>query len=68
MDQQFIEERMKMLEDFLKKIASTKYLWYSEEFQVFLKQSGDVEKVAYLIMQALAQVPKVTNDEIINKY
>ncbi|KAM3139233.1 hypothetical protein pb186bvf_008643 [Paramecium bursaria] len=61
LDQEFIDDRMKHLEDFVKKIAQTKYLWYSEEFQIFIKQNGDIEKL-------LQQVPKITNDEIINKY
>ncbi|CAD8144880.1 unnamed protein product [Paramecium pentaurelia] len=61
MEQQFIDERRLMLEDFLKKIATLKYLWYSEEFQIFLKTPGEIEK-------ALLSIPKITNDEIINKY
>ncbi|CAD8056925.1 unnamed protein product [Paramecium sonneborni] len=61
LEQQFIDERRLMLEDFLKKIATLKYLWYSEEFQVFLKTPGEIEK-------ALLSVPKITNEEIINKY
>ncbi|CAD8137699.1 unnamed protein product [Paramecium octaurelia] len=61
MEQQFIDERRLMLEDFLKKIATLKYLWYSEEFQIFLKTPGEIEK-------ALLSIPKITNEEIINKY
>ncbi|CAD8144958.1 unnamed protein product [Paramecium octaurelia] len=61
MEQQFIDERREMLEDFLKRIATLKFLWYSEEFQIFLKTPGEIEK-------ALLSIPKVTNDEIINKY
>lgn len=37
---------MKYLNDFLNKIAITRYLWYSDEFQIFVRSSNpDIEKV-----------------------
>ncbi|CAD8163391.1 unnamed protein product [Paramecium octaurelia] len=61
MDQKFIDDRMHSLQDWMRIMAQTKYFWYSEEFQLFIKANGDIEK-------ALTQVPKLTYDEIINKY
>ncbi|CAD8077497.1 unnamed protein product [Paramecium sonneborni] len=61
MDQKFIDDRMRSLQDWMRIMAQSKYFWYSEEFQLFIKTNGDIEK-------ALTQVPKLTYDEIINKY
>ncbi|CAD8158122.1 unnamed protein product [Paramecium pentaurelia] len=61
MDQKFIDDRMHSLQEWMRTISQLKYFWYSEEFQSFIKVNGDIEK-------ALAQVPKLTYEEIINKY
>lgn len=39
MDQQFIEDRRKFLENFCKNIATTKFLWYSDEFKIFIRST-----------------------------
>jgi hypothetical protein len=44
-DVSFVEERRRGLETFIAEIAKLKHLWYSKEFQTFLRTSGDVEKV-----------------------
>ncbi|CAD8079600.1 unnamed protein product [Paramecium sonneborni] len=61
MNQKFIDDRMHSLQDWMRTISQLRYFWYSEEFQYFIKANGDIEK-------ALAQVPKLTYEEIINKY
>lgn len=43
---QFIEERRKYLEYFLKELSKLKYLWYSDSVKIFLRStSPDLEKV-----------------------
>jgi hypothetical protein len=42
----FIEERCLGLDVFIKELARLKHLWYSKEFQLFLRGNGDFEKVA----------------------
>jgi hypothetical protein len=44
-DVSFVEERRRGLEIFMAELAKLKHLWYSKEFQTFLKSTGDVEKV-----------------------
>jgi hypothetical protein len=44
-DVSFVEERRRGLETFMQELAKLKHLWYSKEFQTFLRSSGDVEKV-----------------------
>lgn len=46
MEQKFIEDRRNLLEGFIKKIGELKHLWYSEEFQIFVRGTNpDIEKV-----------------------
>jgi hypothetical protein len=46
MDAKFIEERRMFLDLFCKTLAKIKYLWYSEENDVFIRSSNpDIEKV-----------------------
>jgi len=62
MDKKFIEDRRKFLEYFCQKISEISYLYYSEEFQIFLRSTNnDVEK-------ALAPLQIVVYEEIIAKY
>lgn len=41
----FIEERCLGLDVFMKNMARLKHLWYSKEFQLFIRGVGDLEKV-----------------------
>lgn len=42
----FIEERRVFLEIFMRILAKTRYLWYSEETDVFVRSTiPDIEKV-----------------------
>lgn len=44
------------------KLAQLKHLWYSEEFQIFLRSSNpDIDK-------AIKNIPTQTNDQLIKKY
>lgn len=53
---------MRQLDDFCKKVGMTSYLWHSDEFQIFVRSTtADIEK-------ALSQVPRISNEEIIEKY
>ena len=38
----FIEERCVGLDRFMKNMARHKHLWYSQEFQTFLRGNGDI--------------------------
>lgn len=47
LDKESLEERSKYIEEFCRKLANLKYLYYSAEFQVFLrgaKHNTDLEK------------------------
>jgi DNA-directed RNA polymerase subunit H (RpoH/RPB5) len=62
MDQKFIEERRRFLDHFCKLVAEIPYLYYSEEFQIFLRSTNpDIDK-------ALSNLAKSTAEEIIAKY
>lgn len=61
MDQKFIEERRFYLDMFVKKVATLKHLWYSEECELFKKSAGDVEKL-------LANMPRLSTQDIVYKY
>ncbi|EAS02031.1 PX-SNX8-Mvp1p-like protein (macronuclear) [Tetrahymena thermophila SB210] len=62
MDQKFIEDRRNLLEAFVVKITELKHLWYSEEFQLFIRGTqSDVEK-------SLSKLPAQNNQELIQKY
>jgi len=50
-DDDFVEERRTLLERFMKEICKYEYLIYSQEFKVFARDNGDVEKI-------LTQLPK----------
>ena len=47
-DNIFIEVRRQGLDIFCQEIAVLKHLWYSSEFQTFLRKGSDVEKVDFL--------------------
>jgi hypothetical protein len=62
LDLKFIEDRRKFLEYFCQKIAEIPYLYYAEEFQIFIRSnSHDIEK-------ALNPLSIVVYEDIINKY
>jgi hypothetical protein len=37
MDEKFVEKRVKLLNAFLIKVAATSHIYYSEEFQLFIR-------------------------------
>lgn len=45
-DVSFVEERRRGLATFTHEMAKLKHLWYSKEFQTFLRSSGEIEKVS----------------------
>ena len=56
MDAKFIEERRLFLEMFCKLMSKIKYLWYSEEYDVFIRSTNhDIEKVRDLHWSRLWQ-------------
>lgn len=57
-----IAERERLLDDFLKKVASNKNIYYGDEFQIFLR-SGEMD-----ISSNFEKQPKSSNQEIVNKY
>ena len=58
----FIDERVKLLDQFVKKIAMVKSLYFSDEFRLFLKNDNDgFEK-------QLNQLPKQTYSDLISKF
>ena len=48
-DQLFIEDRQFGLNVYVKEMAFLHHLWYSEEFQLLVRGSGDIEKVFYCL-------------------
>lgn len=48
-DVSFVEERRRGLASFAHELAKLKHLWYSKEFQTFLRSSGEIEKVKALL-------------------
>jgi len=44
-DDEFVEERRSLLERFLQEIAKHNYLVNSQEFKIFARDNGDIEKV-----------------------
>lgn len=56
----FISERRYYLERFLRKIAKYDFLVNSEEFQIFARPNGDIEKL-------LTKLPKLTTLSIIER-
>lgn len=64
MEKDTVEERTKYLDEFCKKLAGLKYLYYSKEFQIFLrgaKNNTDLEKL-------LKGLGEQTYEELIEKY
>eukprot|EP00331_Platyophrya_macrostoma_P027895 CAMPEP_0176452576 /NCGR_PEP_ID=MMETSP0127-20121128/28628_1 /TAXON_ID=938130 /ORGANISM="Platyophrya macrostoma, Strain WH" /LENGTH=432 /DNA_ID=CAMNT_0017841077 /DNA_START=19 /DNA_END=1313 /DNA_ORIENTATION=- len=62
MEAWFVKDRMKFLEAFLIRVSEMPHLYYSEEFQIFLKNpTQDLEK-------AFTSAKKVTTQEIVEKY
>lgn len=58
----FIEDRRRFLDKFCKQVADIPYLYYSEEFQIFLRSNNpDIEK-------ALNTLAKPSSEDIISKY
>ena len=60
-DIKFINERRFYLERFLKKMSAFDYILNSQEFQVFSRPNGDIEKL-------LGAVPKSATIQIVEKY
>ncbi|EGR33888.1 PX domain protein, partial [Ichthyophthirius multifiliis] len=59
----FLEDRRKFLQYFMVKLSNLPYLWYSEEIKQFIRNNNnqDFEKI-------ITNMPKQSNDDIINKY
>jgi hypothetical protein len=57
-DIKFINERRFYLERFLKKMSAFDFVLNSQEFSIFARPNGDVEKM-------LGHVPKATTAEIV---
>lgn len=65
----FVEERRRLLELFCIKLSHLKHLWYSEEFQIFLRSTNpEIDKVRNPLSQAIKSIPQQTNDQLIKKY
>jgi len=41
MKKNFVSERLKLLDEFVRKISLVKALYYSDEFRLFLKKDND---------------------------
>lgn len=63
LDQEFIEERRRALDQFCSQIAKLKHLHYSQEYQVFVRASSgsDIEK-------ALKALPSLSHEALLEKY
>lgn len=68
MDQKFIDERKRYLDMFVKKLATLKHLWYSDEAELFKRTNGDVEKVLLYVNNQLLNSQKQNVQDMINKY
>jgi hypothetical protein len=60
-DVQFINERRFYLERFLKKVSAFKYIINSQEFSIFARPPGDIDKY-------LSGLKKPTTAELVDKY
>lgn len=60
-DSQFIEDRRQLLERFVKEIAKFDYIVFSKEFKVFVRGTGEIDKV-------LQSLPKQTPLQVLEKY
>lgn len=63
-DQKVIQERLLFLDHFMKKCARMDHIYYSEEFQVFLRSSGPSDEV----IKSLNAFPARTCSTIYNQY
>mmetsp|Transcript_104958 Transcript_104958/g.146343 ORF Transcript_104958/g.146343 Transcript_104958/m.146343 type:complete len:419 (+) Transcript_104958:108-1364(+) len=61
MEKAFIEERRKFLHKFCEKMGEIEFLQNSEEYQTFLKKSGEFDKI-------MAPYLKVNYEEVVGKY
>ena len=62
LDNEFIEERRKFLQNFCRKMTELPHLFYSEEFKLFLRTNTDnIEKL-------IAGLLKQSHDDILQKY
>ena len=68
MDQKFIEERRHYLDLFVRKLATFKHLWYSEEADLFKRNPMDIEKLLYIIIQILTGLHKLSVSDIVYRY
>ena len=50
-DDKFVEERRSLLERFMKELAKFDYLTQSQEFKVFARQKGDIDKVLAMMIR-----------------
>jgi len=60
-DAQFVEDRRQLLERFVKEIAKFDYIVFSKEFKVFVRGTGEIDKV-------LQSLPKQTPLQVLEKY
>lgn len=60
-NEEFVDERMNLLERFMKEIAKYDYIIFSKEFKVFSRGKGEIDKVLYAI-------PKQTPMQVLEKY
>ena len=60
-DEKFIEERRELLNRFMKEISKHDYILESQEFKIFSRGKGDIDKV-------LEKLPKQSPLEILEKY
>lgn len=45
LEDKFIDERKVLLDNFIKQLATSKFIWYSDEMQIFVRQPDtDLEK------------------------
>jgi hypothetical protein len=60
-DDKYIEYRRHFLQRFLRKVGSQSHLLNSDEFKLFARPSGEIEKM-------LAMMPRLTPDAIVQRY
>lgn len=60
-DDKYIEHRRHFLQRFLRKIGTLPHLLNSDEFRLFARPSGEIEKM-------LAMMPRITPDLIVERY
>lgn len=62
MKKNFIDERLKLLDEFVQKISLMKALYYCDEFRLFLKKDNDSFE------KSLSQLPKQSYNDLIRKF